>query len=329
MLAVSCCVSIFTPDFCFAQQADKASFELNAQRFSGEGRSEHSDRRLARPGTAVEETGSNPVNAAEVNTTRINGGSSLVDPMLFKESGAGGEQRPPIDLHANRIEVGTGMGNVPIVDISNPVQVLGNYQLELIVDRSLSMQTRDCPWGLSRWAWCGMQAQELSRAISPFAPDGITITPFESRFKVYPRSSPAAIADLFAHPQFRFGTRLAEPLKNRLNSFFAERMPNQKPLLIAVITDGVPFPQPEPDMVIKELIKASKLMNNPGEVVVVFFQIGADDRFGHDYLQFLDRGLVRRGAQFHYVHSIPFEQLMATGLSRALVDTVRSVQASR
>ena len=237
---------------------------------------------------------------------------------------------PMNNMPMNNIPIGNmpmsnvPMNSVPIVDINSPIRVLARYQIELIVDHSLSMRSRDCPGGLSRWDWCGVQAMDLSRAISPFVPDGLTITPFANNFQVYPRSSPFDIANLFQNPQFHFGTRLAEPLRDRLKYFFAHRDQNTKPLLIAVITDGVPFPQPEPMMVLHELVGASKAMRDPNEVTVVFFQIGGHDRFGHEYLQFLDQKLVRNGARFHYVHNIPFEQLMAVGLARALVDTVQA-----
>jgi hypothetical protein len=111
-------------------------------------------------------------------------------------------------------------------------------------------------------------------------------------------------------------------LTARLNSYFAARNQYTKPLLIAVITDGIPFPPPEPDMVRDQLIRASGMMNNARDVTVVFFQIGGRDRFGHDYLHSLDTDLVRQGARFHYVHMIPFERLEQIGLAQALAQVV-------
>lgn len=174
-----------------------------------------------------------------------------------------------------------------------------------------------------------MQAQDLSRGISPFVPNGLTITPFAAGYDVYKNSSPQSIADVFGHAGFSFGTRLAEPLNDRLGSYFKHRDQNGKPLLIVVITDGVPFPPPEPDMVISELVKASHKMRNANEVTVVFFQVGGKDRFGHDYLQYLDQNLGQVGARYHYVHSIPFEQLKMVGLARALVQTVQTYGANQ
>lgn len=51
---------------------------------------------------------------------------------------------------------------------SRQISALSNYNFEIIIDRSRSMQIRDCPGGLSRWQWCGMQAAEITRALTPF-----------------------------------------------------------------------------------------------------------------------------------------------------------------
>ncbi len=229
--------------------------------------------------------------------------------------------RPIVDINQGR--------PLSIVDINAPIRLLANYQLELIVDQSLSMGKRDCPGGLSRWDWCGLQAADLSRAISSFVPEGLTITPFNSGYRVYRSSNPQDIVTLFQRGQRAFGTRLAEPLEDRFNSFFKNLKRNPKPLLIAVITDGIPFPKPEPEMVVSELVKASRRMSYPTEVTVVFFQIGGNDRFGHNYLQYLDQNLYRDGARFHLVHTFPFEQLQQIGLANALVQTVQTYGQAR
>jgi hypothetical protein len=220
-------------------------------------------------------------------------------------------------------------GRFPIIDVNSPLRILANYQLELIVDQSLSMGKNDCPGGLSRWDWCGVQAADLSRAISSFVPEGLTITPFNEGFRVHKNVSPQDIVTLFQTGRRHWGTELAEPLADRLNSFFKNRSKNPKPLLIAVITDGIPVPPPEPEMVIQELVKASKRMSNPFEVTVVFFQIGGNDRFGHKYLQYLDQNLFRDGARFHLVHTFPFEQLQQIGLANALVQTMQTYGQAR
>jgi|JI6StandDraft_1071083.scaffolds.fasta_scaffold00079_33 hypothetical protein len=203
------------------------------------------------------------------------------------------------------------------------VQLLSNFDLELIVDSSLSMRRRDCPNFLSRWEWCGMQTKELSRDLAPFVVKGLTLTEFASDYQVYPNSKPERINQLFENPDFMWGTKLAEPLQDRLSNFFARRRPGSKPMLIAVITDGVPAPRYEPMLVIQTLINATKKMRDASEVTVVFFQIGGSGEKGRRFLSELDYNLVKYGARFDIVRTVSFEHLQKVGLSQALVQTVQ------
>ncbi|CAN5434162.1 hypothetical protein BH11CYA1_BH11CYA1_36420 [soil metagenome] len=209
--------------------------------------------------------------------------------------------------------------NIPTLS----VQLLSNFDLELIVDSSLSMRRLDCPNFLSRWEWCGEQTKELSRALVPFVPKGLTLTSFASEFDVYPNSNPARINDLFENPAFMRGTKLAEPLEDRFSNFFSKRKPGSKPMLIAVITDGVPSPKYEPMMVVQTLVNATKRMKSANEVTVVFFQIGGADEKGRRFLSELDYNLVKYGARFDIVRTVSFEHLQQVGLSQALVQAVQ------
>ncbi len=308
---------------------DKTTDELSPSPFELKAETidtiEQAHRRLAGPG-AGRTTAESPA-PFPLSTTINASGSGLIDPQAFQKDTAQPDsaQKPPFDLHAQQNGIpnlNVPPQNIPMLNAPMEVRILADYNIELIVDRSMSMRHRDCPGGLSRWEWCGRQAQDLSNAIAPYLPNGLTIVPFGGTFEVYPQSSPQGVANLFRYGSLQFGTRLCEPLTARLNSYFAARNQYTKPLLIAVITDGIPFPPPEPDMVRDQLIRASGMMNNARDVTVVFFQIGGRDRFGHDYLHSLDTDLVRQGARFHYVHMIPFERLEQIGLAQALAQVV-------
>jgi hypothetical protein len=283
--------------------------------------------RIARPGGEDQIQG-------QASQSNLNGKvgrddlAPLADPNSFQQGNAQFGRTQPFDLGTRQLN-GSAQNNNTMLQVPMTVRLLADYQIELIVDRSLSMRRRDCPGGLSRWEWCGVQAEDLARAIAPFLPNGLTIIPFANRYDVYAGASAQNIADLFEHPNFEYGTRLAEPLSDRLNNFFAQRRVDQKPLLIAVITDGVPFPPPEPEMVRRELIHSTHKMNGPNEVTVVFFQIGGHDRFGRDYLDELGNNLTHEGARYDYVHTIPFNQLVAVGLSQALVQTIQTFVRNR
>jgi hypothetical protein len=204
---------------------------------------------------------------------------------------------------------------------------LANYDIELIVDESMSMRRMDCPGGLSRWNWCGMQAGQLAKQLAPFVRNGFTLTTFAGDYNVYNNSTPENVTHLFQNPMFSLGTRMAEPLADRLNTFFSHRAASGKPLLIAVITDGCPAPKREPMMVADVLINATRKMRDARDVTVVFFQIGGADFKGQRFLSYLDNQLVADGARFDIVKNVPMERLEQIGLAQSLVDSIQDFAA--
>ncbi len=117
-------------------------------------------------------------------------------------------------------------------------RLLSRYNVELLVDRSQSMNKRDCPGGLSRWQWCGEQAAGLAKTISPLVPQGLTIVPFATEYDVFDHATADNIAELFNTMRLQFGTRLYEPMAEQFDTYFANHTPGKKPLLVVVITDG-------------------------------------------------------------------------------------------
>jgi hypothetical protein len=214
-------------------------------------------------------------------------------------------------------------------NVNDTARVLANYSIELIVDKSLSMRRRDCPGMLSRWEWCASQSQELGRQIAPLVPQGLTIIPFARFYDTYERQQPQQIANMFFNTELQRGTRLAEPLDDRLHQAIARRASGAKPTIIAIITDGIPAPDYEPQAVVDVLINSSRQMRTPSDVTVVFFQIGGNDPFGERYLHDLDTSLVSWGARFDYVHTVSFEQLQRFGLARSLVDSLKTLESQR
>jgi hypothetical protein len=263
-------------------------------------------------------------------STVLNASTNLNDvPAAPLRSQTGLFSQPPGNMFQLKDSRTTLKGNANQQKLKGgAVRVLADYDLELIVDSSLSMRQRDCPDGLSRWEWCGTQTNELAKLLAPFVPKGLTLTSFASQYQVYPNSSPANIAQLFENPGFMWGTRLSLPLSDRLNSFFARRGPGSKPMLIAVITDGVPAPKIEPMLVIEALVEASKQMKDPREITVVFFQIGGSDFKGQRFLAELDHNLANYGARYDFVRTVSFEHLQKVGLAQALVQKIQDFTAA-
>lgn len=234
--------------------------------------------------------------------------------------------QPAFPLNAQRANL-SGSANKPPLLVGRAqtgVRVLQNYNVELIIDASNSMHRVDTPNGSSRWDWCGMQAQNLANQVSSFLPQGLTITTFAGQYDVYEHASPQRIATIFSRQGLSRGTRLAEPLQERLNNYFSRRTPASKPLLICIITDGVPWPPREPQMCADVIIDATRKMRNPNEITVVFFQVGARDEPGRRFLDFMDFGLKGAGARYDIVRTVTFEELASRGLARSMSDVVRN-----
>lgn len=254
-----------------------------------------------------------------LNASRFSQGAENSDPQL--SSGA-----PKFDVSA--FQDSPLSGNVqtqaPLTGGVQALKLLANYDIELIVDESLSMRKMDCPGGLSRWNWCGMQAGQLAKQLAPFVRNGFTLTTFAGGYNVYNNSTPENVMHLFQNPMFGLGTRMSQPLADRLNNFFNKNHNNGRPLLIAVITDGVPTPRREPLMVADVLIDATRRMRDPRDVTVVFFQIGQADFRGQRFLTYLDNGLLADGARFDIVRNVPMERLSEIGLAQSLVDSINA-----
>lgn len=214
-------------------------------------------------------------------------------------------------------------GPIPVVNVSESARFLSKYDVELIVDASMSMRKRDCPGFLSRWDWCGYQSVDLARQLAPFASQGITLTSFNRNFTVYEHQNPQQLTTLFERTPLALNTRLAEPLADRLNDYIV-RSAGARPRLIAVITDGVPHPFEQVQMVEDVLIHASKMIKDPRQLTVVFLQIGSRDIRGQEFLGEIDNKLVARGARFDIVQTVSFEHLQQVGLAQGLADAIRS-----
>lgn len=259
-----------------------------------------------------------PKPSFSLNAAKFNHGVDQDQLQLEEQAG------PPLSSGTAKFDV-SAFKQPPLSGGVQALRILANYDVELIVDESLSMRRPDCPGGLSRWNWCGMQAEQLAKQLAPFVRNGFTLTTFAGGFDVYNNSTPDHIAQLFQNPMFTFGTRMAAPLAHRLNNHFSR--PNGKPLLIGVITDGCPAPKREPMMVVDVLINATKRMRDPREVTVVFFQIGGADYKGQRFLSYLDNSLVADGARFDIVKNVPMERLQQIGLAQSLVDSIQDFAA--
>lgn len=209
------------------------------------------------------------------------------------------------------------------------VKQLSKYDISVLIDRSGSMSRRDCDplnifdmgGKISRWEWCKQQTTILTHQIADAFPAGITVNAFASFCERYTNVSPDTINKIFNERMPSGGTRLDEALDMELESYFRERASGtrKKPLLIAVITDGVPSC---PEQVYYEVVEASHHIH-PGDVRIEFFLIG-DAYRGSNFVNYISNIRVNAGAPFELVTDHPFAEVSELGLPRCLVRSVIS-----
>lgn len=199
-------------------------------------------------------------------------------------------------------------------------RLLGRYDISVLIDRSGSMTTHDCPSPysrepISRWNWCREQTAYLAREAGLLS-RGITVVPFATDFKRYERASVRDIHNIFAMSTPGGGTNLAEALKNELDTYFYEKENGRRnrPLMIAVISDGAPSSKGAVKKAIKE---ATRRMTRPDEIKITFLQVG-NEQGGSNFLRELDSDLASQGARTDIVGARDFRQLLYTGLPAAL-----------
>src|SRR5271170_6909386 len=68
--------------------------------------------------------------------------------------------------------------------VQQQLNVMSDHSVYLIIDKSGSMATRDCPGGASRWKWCAQQTQNLTEATASSGcfSEGITVVVFSDAF---------------------------------------------------------------------------------------------------------------------------------------------------
>lgn len=243
--------------------------------------------------------------------------SELLKAKVFQAAGLGGLK----DLNPKK-------GSFGIYSLSaNELNQLSKYDISLLIDSSGSMSRIDCdPLNIfimegkvSRWEWCKQQTSILSRQLADVLPAGITVVPFASKAVRFANVAPSAIESIFAESSPVGATRLDAALGLELKSYFAERAAGvrKKPLLIAVITDGVPS---FPHLVARQVLDATEKVD-PNEIKIVFFLIG-DSRTGIAYIDYLCNLRFHHNARYNMVTSHSFSEVSEMGLPRSLVQSI-------
>jgi Mg-chelatase subunit ChlD len=199
------------------------------------------------------------------------------------------------------------------------VDVLENHDLGLIVDRSGSMSTRDCPGGLSRWDWCCQEATQLAEAASQ-ASSSIDASIFNVSYLTYKHISPAQIPQIFATNQPAGGTEPAYALMEQMEDYFNSK--RAKPLTIVIVTDGLPNNCRNIAQVLQD---ESKKIKYQGEITITFLLIGTevDDVRLRSMIGLAPNSTVKNGG---FVDIVNFSELEGKGIRQALFEDLKEAR---
>jgi Mg-chelatase subunit ChlD len=198
------------------------------------------------------------------------------------------------------------------------VEQMRDHDIVLILDKSGSMSARDC-MGLSRWDWVGRQSNKLAQAAQE-ASSELTLILFSSDFKVFEHVQPATLPNVFRQIGPGGGTMLGGPLDIAFKHYFNTRKvnPNVKPLIIVIITDGLPGDFFGVKQAISEAANATV---RDGEISITFMLIGMHS--GAGMMEELDSGLNTRR---DIVNLVEFDRVLNQGVKQSLSDALSGRQ---
>jgi Mg-chelatase subunit ChlD len=198
-------------------------------------------------------------------------------------------------------------------------KVFRGRDLVVLIDRSGSMSTSDCPGALSRWDWCKEQVVSLSEATRSIFPTGFRLGLYNNHCDISDNADVDSIVKAFTSTKPDGGTYTADAITHELRDLRErKRHGGAKPMVVIVVTDGAPN---SPSALRDVLVNATNDMERADDLQVVFIQIGEDDQ-STTLLEQLERHLTDAGARFPIAHNVPFEKVKETGLLRAITDAL-------
>lgn len=201
---------------------------------------------------------------------------------------------------------------------------LAAHKLVVLIDMSGSMFERDCPGNLTRWDWCRNETLKVGTALSGRFGKDITVATFANWYRMYQHCSLTDIQRIFMGNMPAGDTQPQFPMNEVFDDYFKSSRTDPRPLMVAVVTDGVPT---QPLDVADTIMSAVKRMNYPGEVKVTFLQI-ADDPRAQSILSAYDSDLVHEGARYDIVDYVEFRDVMKRGLLESLIDSANGQLSS-
>jgi Mg-chelatase subunit ChlD len=197
---------------------------------------------------------------------------------------------------------------------------LKKYDYVIMVDKSGSMSTQDCPGGKSRWEFMYEQVMNISRVCAQFDDDGIDVVVFASKVKGYRGVTPDKVEQIFKENSPNNSTDTALAIQQVASEYFDRKRNNKmvKPCIVLCFTDGEPDSQSALKNVI---IQTANKLDDEKELSFSFIQIGKDTK-ARAFLKQLDDDLQKEGAKFDIVDTKDSDEMENMTVEEILMEAV-------
>lgn len=202
------------------------------------------------------------------------------------------------------------------------VSKLKDRDYVLVIDKSGSMGTKDCPGNKSRWDYCKETTQAIAAKIQELDPDGITVYTFGSGFKRYDGVTADKVAQIFKENEPAGGTNMNPFLRDVFSDYNKRKSAGSTKAngeMLLVVTDGA---SDDMAQIAKQIVTfGNSLANADDEYGIGFFQVG-NDPDASAFLKKLDDDLVNQGAKHDIVDCKTFDEIENIGLTEALIQAL-------
>jgi hypothetical protein len=186
-------------------------------------------------------------------------------------------------------------------------KTLKQYDIALLIDASGSMEGAVDRSGETKWQWCLEQIYAFAKEAQTLGRGAFDFCVFENQHRLKQNCTADEARQIMVSTRPGGGTDLSTPLEEILSDRL--KKPQPRPLLIVIVSDGMP----NSGIPVEQVVIATAK-----NVKILFLQIGNDDA-GKVLANYLDNDLVAEGAPFDIVNSIGSDDLLDLGLRRGLI----------